>query len=295
MTPLNKQPQTPDKQQKALEAAQRLLENNLLEAAQSMLDSAGLKHIIKNGRIISEDDVTEDYLDKFITVNTFMLEVKKDIRKLTSVDDPVLIIGPTGTGKELLANALHGKRTGKFQSCNAAGLPENLVESELFGHVRGAFTGAHELKHGLITRAKNGTFFLDEIGELPLEAQAKLLRVIQDRKLRKVGGSEDEDVSCRFVFATNKDIRQMCEQGKFRLDLYARISTFELRTLGLSSRPEDIEPIVKSYEGGKELWDKIQFIQSEKTGQPIPMMDLSFNVRSIQQHIKRYKILGKLP
>ncbi len=133
------------------------------------------------------------YLDEFITVHPEMLKLKEYVRKLMDdqVDDPVLIIGESGTGKELIARALHNGRTGEFVAINCAGMPETLIESELFGHVKGAFTDAKVDKKGLLESAEDGTIFLDEIAELPILMQAKLLRALQERKVRKVGGNTD--------------------------------------------------------------------------------------------------------
>lgn len=272
---------------KALNAIQLLIDNGLLDVAQMQLKENGIKAIIKDGRIIDESDSTELWLEKFITVDKNMMSLKDDVRKLAKVNDEVLIVGPTGTGKELIANALHGKREGQFVSCNAAGLPENLVESELFGHARGAFTGAHTDKVGLITYAKDGTFFLDEIGELPMEAQAKLLRAIQLKKTRAVGSNVDKDSTCRFVFATNRDLHAMVKAGQFRADLLARISTFELHTLGLVDRQCDIEPILRSLPSGSNLINnRPKMVEWPPT---------EFNVRSLQQWVRRFTVLGKLP
>lgn len=268
-----------------ISAAQMFLDNKMQREAEDILKANAIKVRIVNGRIVEDSDVTEQYLEQFITADNEMIQLKDHIRKLSRTQHEVLIVGETGTGKELLAQALHGKRNGIVVSLNAAGLPENLVESELFGHVRGAFTGASENKEGMITTAKNGTFFLDEVGELPLQAQAKLLRVIQHRKLRRVGGTADVEVNCRFVFATNKPIREMCNQHKFRLDLYARISTFEFYTKPLSERTNDIKLICESTEDGRSFYKALKNQQ----------MNLSLNVRSLQQHISRYKVLGILP
>lgn len=270
----------------AIKAIELLIANNMVDMAEMQLKENGIKATIRNGRIVDEQDVCEVYLDRFITVTQSMIGLKSDIRKLSTVNDEVLITGPTGTGKEILANALHGKRDGKFIACNASGLPEMLIESELFGHVRGAFTGAHADKTGLIRFATNGTFFLDEIGELSLEAQAKLLRAIQNRKIRKVGATEDLDVECRFVFATNRDLFKMVADGKFRADLLARISTFTIETLSLTDRPNDIIPIIKSMPHG----DKFMVAMN---GNQFP--EAIFNVRTLEQWVKRHKVLGKLP
>lgn len=279
-------PKYPDKVS-CLKAVELMISNGLTDLATSILKENGIKAIIKDGRIIDDSDATEPWLEKFVTVDKDMLSIKDDVRKLAKCEDEVLIIGPTGTGKELLAQALHGTRDAKaFVACNASGLPDSLIESELFGHVRGAFTGAHADKVGLIRFAKGGTFFLDEVGELPLEAQAKLLRAIQSRKIRRVGSNEDLDVECRFVFATNRDLHGMVKKDQFRADLLARISTFELRTKALADRPGDVRTILQSMNGGIDLIKAMD-------GRPFPLTE--FNVRSLQQWVKRFKVLGKLP
>jgi transcriptional regulator with PAS, ATPase and Fis domain len=262
--------------------AQRFLDNGLEQAAIQMLKSRGLKCIVRGNRIVDENDETEPWLEQFITINPAMNLVKDQVRKLAGIQDEVLIQGPTGTGKEILAHALHGKREGDFKALNCAGLPEQLIESELFGHVRGAFTGATSDKVGLMVSAKNGTLFLDEIGELPLLAQGKLLRVLQDKKIRRVGDTEDRDITCRFVFATNRKLEEMVIANTFRVDLYARISTFILKTTSLKDRPEDYQEILKSL-GDAEIYKHLSTI------------DAPYNVRSLQQWVKRFKVLGVLP
>jgi transcriptional regulator with PAS, ATPase and Fis domain len=250
---------------------------------------------IIDGICVDVGESTDAWLSRFVTENPKMLQLKEDVRKLATVEDDstqlfsVLISGPTGTGKELIALALHGDRVGEFVPINCAGLPSELVESELFGHVQGSFTGATRTKDGLMKIANNGTLFLDEIGELSLQVQAKLLRAIQEKKIRKVGGDKDEIISCRIVCATHRDLKDMCKHNKFRIDLYARISTFELDTIKLLERQEDIVPIINSIPGGKEFYEALT-IDGD-----IINIDLSLNVRSLQQHIKRYKVLGKLP
>lgn len=239
-------------------------------------------------------DSTEAFLERFITVNEEMLLLKQDVAKLALLDSDkdqlltILISGPTGTGKEILARALHGDRPGEFVALNCAGLPTELVESELFGHVKGAFTGAIEPKKGLMKVANKGTIFLDEIGELPLQVQSKLLRVIQEREIRPVGSNLTEKVSCRVVCATHRNLRLLCDHERFRIDLYARISTFELHTTALEHRKDDIEHIISAMEGGKEFLTNVPKALIEK-------IDLSMNVRSLQQAIKRYTVLNKLP
>lgn len=157
----------------------------------------------------------------------------------------VLVEGETGTGKELVARELHRRsgRRGPFVSLNCAALSPELVESELFGHARGAFSGAVQRHEGLICAAAGGTLFLDEVGELPPALQPKLLRVLEDGSVRAVGATRETRVDVRFVFATNRDLRAECAAGRFRADLLARVAEWTLRTAPLRERPEDVLPI----------------------------------------------------
>src|SRR5215471_6155352 len=155
----------------------------------------------------------------------------------------VLITGETGTGKELAARALHlaGNRCGgPWIAVNCSALPESLMESELFGHVRGAFTGAIQSRAGRFEQANGGTLFLDEIGELPLELQAKLLRVLQEREIQRLGGSETIRVDIRVVAATNRELAAAVRQNRFREDLYYRLNVVPLEMPALRSRPDDV-------------------------------------------------------
>jgi DNA-binding NtrC family response regulator len=168
-----------------------------------------------------------------------MLEMFSKIRRIAPHFQTALITGETGTGKELVAKALHRlspRSTGPFVVCNCAAIPESLFESELFGHVRGSFTSALQDKVGFAEAASGGTLFLDEIGEIPIGAQAKLLRLLQNREVQRVGAPRSRQIDVRFVAATNRNLRALTREGKLREDLYYRLATVEIKLPRLADR-----------------------------------------------------------
>ena len=175
-----------------------------------------------------------------------ILQLKRLIEIVAPSEGAALIQGETGTGKELVAQALHrlSGRKGEFVAINCAAIPAELLEGELFGHEKGAFTGADRARVGLIEQARGGTLFLDEIGDMPLPMQAKLLRVLETRSIRRVGGSQTVKVDFRLVSATHRHLREMAEEGKFREDLYYRIAVFPLDVPSLDERSSDLPIII---------------------------------------------------
>ena len=172
------------------------------------------------------------------------------IRKVAATDVPALLLGESGTGKEMAAAAIHRcsrRKDGPFVAINCNAIPENLLESELFGHEKGAFTGAHIQRKGLLETAGGGTLFLDEIGELPSPIQVKLLRFLQEQRFQRVGGRQEIQVDTRLVAATNADLQQLIENGKFREDLYFRLAVVTIRLLPLRERGEDIVLLAREF------------------------------------------------
>ena len=185
-----------------------------------------------------------------ITVSPKYQKVLQQIGKVADVNTTVLITGETGTGKELLARAVHQlseRADAPLIKVNCAALPENLIESELFGHEKGAFTGAVGRKRGRFEMADGGTLFLDEVGELPLDLQSKLLRVLQEGEFERLGGTETIKVDVRLVAATNRILQKMVRKGSFRADLFYRLNVFPIENIALRNRPKDIPVLVEHF------------------------------------------------
>ncbi|QHI70842.1 sigma-54-dependent transcriptional regulator [Tichowtungia aerotolerans] len=188
-----------------------------------------------------------EQLEGIVAESPGMRKVCDMIERVAPTSATVLVYGESGTGKELVARALHHyspRKDETFMAINCAALPAQLMESEMFGHVKGAFTGATSTKAGLFETAHGGTLFLDEISSMPLEIQSKLLRVLQDKQVRKVGGSDHSEVDVRIIAASNEKLENLIEQGKFREDLYYRLSVISIDIPPLRKRPEDILPLV---------------------------------------------------
>ncbi len=188
--------------------------------------------------------------DEIVGSSAALFEVLKIASRISATDATVLILGESGTGKELFARAIHQnsrRKENPFVAINCAAIPNELLESELFGYEQGAFTGASKSKQGRIEAAHTGTLFLDEIGEMPMTLQAKLLRVLQEREFERLGGIKKQKLDIRLICATNRNLKDLVEQGKFRQDLYYRLKVVELTLPPLRERPEDIEELAKHF------------------------------------------------
>jgi DNA-binding NtrC family response regulator/Tfp pilus assembly protein PilF len=225
-----------------------------------------------------------------------MQRVLRHARLAAASDATVLLMGENGTGKELIARAVHehsNRRDRPFVPVNCAAIPESLIESELFGHERGAFTGATELRKGRFEIANEGTIFLDEVGELDLNMQVKLLRFLQEREINRVGGNESIHIDVRIIAATNRDLEEMLEERTFRQDLYFRLNVLPIQLPPLRERKEDIPMLVDFFlqKYGKGSVPKELIIQDEDLG---VMMDYAWpgNIRELENVIERALVLG---
>jgi two-component system, NtrC family, response regulator len=218
------------------------------------------------------------------------------IRKVAGTDAPVLLLGESGTGKEMAAAAIHrrsARKDGPFVAINCNAIPENLLESELFGHEKGAFTGAHVQRKGLLETASGGTLFLDEIGELPPAIQVKLLRFLQEQRLQRVGGRQEIQVDTRLVAATNADLKQLIDNGKFREDLYFRLAVVTIRLLPLRERGEDIVFLAQEFlQKFTAQNGQLKLVFAPDALRAITRYSWPGNVRELQNRVRRGVIMA---
>src|SRR2546422_600965 len=237
-------------------------------------------------------DVFEDMLG----TSPQMQSVFAFIRKVAGTNVPVLLLGESGTGKEMAAAAIHRRsvrKDGPFVAINCNAIPENLLESELFGHEKGAFTGAHIQRKGLLETASGGTLFLDEIGELPPAIQVKLLRFLQEQRLQRVGGRQEIQVDTRLVAATNADLRQLIDNGKFREDLYFRLVVVTIRLLPLRERGEDIVFLAREFlQRYAAQSGRTKLVFAPDAVRAITRYSWPGNVRELQNRAKRGVIMA---
>ena len=226
-----------------------------------------------------------------------IVELKDLLAKISPTNAKVLILGPNGAGKELVARQIHLnslRNDGPFVEVNCAAIPSELIESELFGHLKGSFTSAHKDRTGKFEAANNGTLFLDEIGDMSLSAQSKVLRAIQENKIQKVGSEKDIFVDTRVIAATNKDVKDLISTNKFREDLYHRISVIELNVPKLDERKDDIPELVNHFlEQLSGQYDKSDITIDKKALKKLSSFDWPGNVRELRNVVERLIILSE--
>ena len=259
-------------------------------------DLAEMKERLATEKLYLEDEIRLDQnIGNMVGAGQSFQAVLKSVQTVAHTDATVLIMGETGTGKELVARAIHelsGRSKGSFVKVNCAAIPASLLESELFGHEKGSFTGAVAQKIGRFELSHRGTLFLDEIGEMPLELQPKLLRAIQDQEFERVGGTRTIRTDARFVAATNRDLKAMVEDNKFRADLYYRLHVFPLHVPPLRERREDI-PLLTRYFVQKHAHRMGRNIDTVPTSvlTALTNYDWPGNVRELQNVLERSVIL----
>jgi DNA-binding NtrC family response regulator len=274
----------------SIDSAKEALRRGAFDYLQKPYDKTALLETIN--RALDRLDAIDS---EIISASPKMETVKKMILKVARSNSTVLVRGESGTGKELIARAVHNQspRAGDmFQAVNCAAINENLLESELFGHEKGSFTGAHAEKKGLFEIADRGTLFLDEIAELDVGIQAKLLRALQERKIRRVGGTHEIGVDVRVIAATNRDLRAMVSDGRFRDDLYYRINVLSIDVPPLRERREDI-PVLIEYFLKKHTRNTSRLVRGLTAETKKLMGDYSWpgNVRQLESAIERAILL----
>lgn len=274
--------------------------NQILNAVARCLDRSSLQR--ENYVLRYELRSTSDHIllrDKLIGESAAIRRVRETLARVAPLPTSVLLTGQSGTGKEVAARSLHSlsDRADKpFVPVNCAAIPPDMIETELFGHLKGAFTGAEANREGLFMHAQGGTLFLDEIGELPLATQSKLLRVLEDRRVRPVGAEREVPVDLRFIFATNAELEREVEKGRFRADLFFRINVMQIHLPPLKDRDDDVQELATLFMG------KL----SQQLGMPRVAIDESVraalarynwpgNVRELRNLIERSLILGRFP
>jgi formate hydrogenlyase transcriptional activator len=251
-------------------------------------------------KLYLEDELRSELkFEEIVGRSEALRRVLEQIETVAPTDSTVLIYGETGSGKELIARAVHNlstRKPGAFVKLNCAAIPTGLLESELFGHEKGAFTGAIAQRIGRFELANRGTMFLDEIGEIPLELQPKLLRVLQEREFERLGSTRTIRTDARLIAATNRDLEALVREQKFRSDLYYRLNVFPVRVPALRERPEDIPLLVRHFvqQYSRQLGKTIDAIPAE-TISALTRYSWPGNIRELQNVIERAVILTAGP
>jgi len=255
------------------------------------------KKLIDENLLLKEQVARSVRFENLIGVSDEMQKIFSMIMDISGTDVPVLITGETGTGKELVAKAIHAKsprKHGPFIPINCGAFPEHLLETELFGHEKGAFTGAHRAKKGRIEMSHGGTLFLDEVGEIPLKMQVDLLRVLETKTFHRVGGTEEIKVDFRVLAATNRNLLEEINKGNFRQDLYYRLNVISLHIPPLRERPEDIPVLAEHFmrRYSRETNKNIDTITPEAM-EILRNYPWPGNVRELQNAIERAVVISK--
>ena len=268
-----------------------------VERAEVCGELRGLRDDLGDERVYRADEIrTEPRFEEIVGRSSALQRVLPQVEVVAPTDSAVLITGETGTGKELIARAIHNQSTRRgrpFVKLNCAAIPSGLLESELFGHERGAFTGAVMQKAGRFEAADKGTLFLDEVGDIPLELQPKLLRVLQEGEFERLGSTRTQQVDVRVIAATHRDLKQMIEDGEFRSDLYYRLHVFPLTVPPLRDRREDIPLLVRHYvdKYARRMNRRIETVPS-RAMEVMATYPWPGNVRELQNFIERAVILS---
>ena len=250
----------------------------------------------ENRRLASKVEKDDKVLGRMITAAPEMVRVARTIERVANTNVSVMLLGASGTGKELLARGLHeasGRAKGEFVAINCAAIPENLLESELFGHEKGAFTGAVKTTPGKIEQAGGGTLFLDEVGDIPLQLQVKLLRFLQERVIERVGSRESIPVDTRIVCATHQDLEAMIADGRFREDLFYRLAEIVVKIPSLAERPGDATLLAKAFLNryAKEMNPRVRGFSADALA-AIDAWQWPGNVRELENRVKRAVIMA---
>lgn len=274
--------------------------NRLITSVKNALDKRNLtrtNQVLKVENTTLKKKVNKKY--QMIGQSAALKKIQDMIEKVAGSDARVLITGPNGAGKELVAHSIHAqseRSKGPMIEVNCAAIPSELIESELFGHVKGSFTGAIKDKQGKFELANNGTIFLDEIGDMTLVAQAKVLRALQESKVSPVGSDKEIKVDVRVLAATNKNMKQEIEAGKFREDLYHRLSVIEIYVPPLDERKEDIRLLVDHFAKTiSEEHGTAQKVFDEKAIVALENFSWTGNIRELRNVVERLIILGSNP
>ena len=267
-----------------------------IEVLQPVLKKIQDKSLLRRETYQLEKALAESYVFQGIVgKNPYMLEVFSLIERVAKYSVSVLITGETGTGKEMVAQAVHNlspRQDKNLVICDCTAIPETLFESELFGYVKGAFTGADKAKDGLFKEADSGTIFLDELGEIPVSVQSKLLRVLEEHQFRPLGSNKNVDVDVRVLSATSRDLREDIKQGNFREDLYHRINVFEIKLPPLKERKEDIPLLSRRFLGKfNNTYKKNVLGISQRAQKTLLDYSWSGNVRQLENIIERAVML----